>query len=100
MLPGGELSVTKGALQAGDEFAAKNSAQHFHGEEKAYRRRTQCLPSSERPTAWDHTVDMRVMQKILAPGMKAHSGSRSGRRDACVRRDLQQSGGTGADKRP
>jgi len=27
----GELSVTKGLLQAGDELAAKHSAQHFHG---------------------------------------------------------------------
>ena len=30
----GELSVPKGALQAGDELAPKHPAEHFHREEK------------------------------------------------------------------
>ena len=34
----GELSVTKGALQAGDELTAKHAAEHFHGEEKSVAR--------------------------------------------------------------
>jgi hypothetical protein len=31
----GELSITKGALQAGDELAAKHPTEHFHREEES-----------------------------------------------------------------
>ena len=49
-------------------------------------------------TAWDHAVDMRMMQKILAPGMKHTQEADLGAEMLCVRRDLQQSGGTGAEQ--
>ena len=66
----GELSVTKDALQPGDELAAKHSAQHFHREEKSVPEANPVFAVERETTAWDHAVDMRMMQKILAPGSK------------------------------
>jgi hypothetical protein len=94
----GELSVTKGALQAGDELAAKHSAQHFHGEEESIPEANPVFAVERETTAWDHAVDMRMMQKILAPGMKHTQEADLGAEMLCVRRDLQQSGGTGAEQ--
>jgi hypothetical protein len=92
----GELSVTKGALQAGDELAAKHSAQHFHWEEKSIPEANPVFAVERETTAWDYAMDMRMMQKILAPGMKHTQEADLGAEMLCVRRDLQQSGGTGA----
>ncbi len=64
----GELSVTKGALQAGDELAAQHTAEHFHREEKSVARADPVLAVKRETPDGDHAVDMRVMQKILAPG--------------------------------
>jgi len=94
----GEFSVPKGALQAGDELAAKHSAQHFHWEEKSMPEANPVSAIERETTAWDHAVDMRMMQKILAPSMKHIQEADLGAEMLCVRRDLQQSGGTGAEQ--
>ena len=49
-------------------------------------------------TAWDHAVDMRMMQKVLAPGMKHTQEADLGAEMFCSSRDLQQRGGTGAEQ--
>jgi len=94
----GELFFPKGALQAGDELAAKHSAQHFHWEEKSIPEANPVSAVERETTAWDHAVDMRMMQKILAPSMKHSQEADLGAETLCVRRDLQQSGGTGAEQ--
>jgi hypothetical protein len=94
----GEFSVTKGALQAGDELAAKHSAQHFHREEKSVPEANPVFAVERETTAWDHAVDMRMMQKILAPGMKHTQEADLGAEMFCISRDLQQRGGTGAEQ--
>jgi hypothetical protein len=94
----GEFSVTKGALQAGDELAAKHSAQHFHREEKSVPEANPVFAVERETTDWDHAVDMRMMQKVLAPGMKHTQEADLGPEMFCVSRDLQQRGGTGAEQ--
>src|ERR1700730_10152150 len=95
---GGEFSVTKSALQAGDELAANHSAQHFHRGEKSVPEANPVFAVKREPTAWDHAVDMRMMQKVLAPGMQHTQEADLGAEMFCVRRDLQQRGGTGAEQ--
>jgi len=88
----GEFSVTKGALQAGDELAPKHSAQHFHWEEESVPEPNPVFAVERETTAWDHTVDMRMMQKVLAPGMKHTQEADLGAEMFCVSRDFQQRG--------
>jgi hypothetical protein len=94
----GKLFFPEGALQAGDELAAKQSAQHFHWEEKSIPQANPVSAVERETTAWDHAVDMRMMQKILAPSMKHTQEADLGAEMLCVRSDLQQSGGTGAEQ--
>ena len=98
MLPGKESSPSRKALQAGDELAAKHSAQHFHREEKRVPEANPVFAVERETTAWDHAVDMRMMQKVLAPGMKHTQEADLGAEMFCVSRDLQQRGGTGAEQ--
>ncbi len=94
----GELFLPEGALQAGDELSAKHSAQHFHREEKSISEANPVSAAERETTAWDHAVDMRMMQKILAPSMQHTQEADLGAEMLCVRRDLQQSGGTAAEQ--
>ena len=94
----GEFPVTKGTLQAGDELAAKHSAQHFHRKEKSVPEANPVLAVERETTDWDHAVDMRMMQKVLAPSMKHTQEADLGAEMFCVSRDLQQRGGTAAEQ--
>ena len=93
-----EFSVMKGALQAGDELAAKHSAQHFHREEKSVPEANPVLAVERETTDWDHAVDMWMMQKVLAPGMQHTQEADLGAEMFCVSRDLQQGGGAAAEQ--
>jgi len=45
----------------------RNLAQHFHGRKKAYRRRTQCLPSSESHRLGSrsgHADDAKILAQV------------------------------------
>jgi hypothetical protein len=94
----GEFSVTKGALQAGDELAAKHSAQHFHREEKSVPEANPVFAVERETTDWDHAVDMRMMQKVLAPGMQHTQEADLGAEMFYISRDFQQRGRTGAEQ--
>ena len=56
------------------------------------------MPSSRETTAWDYAMNVRMMQKVLAPGVEHTQEADLGAEMLCVRRDLQQSGGTGAEQ--
>ena len=49
-------------------------------------------------TDWDHAVDMRMMQKVLAPGMKHTQEADLGAKMFCVSRDFQQRGRTSVEQ--
>ncbi|MGA8100538.1 MAG: hypothetical protein WB869_00195 [Candidatus Acidiferrales bacterium] len=93
-----EFSVTKSALQAGDELAAKHSAQPFHREEEGVPEANPVFAVERETTDWDHAVDMWMMQKVLAPGMQHTQEADLGAEMFCVSRDFQQRGGTGAEQ--
>ncbi len=57
----GELSVTKGALQAGDELAPKHPAEHFHREEKGVAGADPVLAVERETPDRDQAVDMRMI---------------------------------------
>jgi hypothetical protein len=89
---------TKGALQAGDEPAAKYSAQDFNREEKRVARANPVLAVERETTDRDHAVDMRMMLKVLAPGVEHAQEADLRAEMLCVSRDREQSGGTGAEQ--
>lgn len=94
----GELFFPEGTLQAGDELPAKHSAQHFNREEKCVARVNPVLAVDRETTDRDHAVDMRMMLKILAPGVEHTQEANLRAEMLCVSRDREQSGGTGAEQ--
>jgi len=91
-LPGKESSPSRKArFRPAMNLPRNTRLSTFTGRKKAYRRRTSVCRRA-RATAWITQVDMRMMQKILAPGMKHTQEADLGAEMLCVRRDLQQSG--------
>src|SRR5258708_23886440 len=62
-----QFSVTEGALQAGDEFTAKDAAQYLYRQEEGIARVDPALVIGRQTARWDHAVDMRMDLKILPP---------------------------------
>src|SRR5580700_11216918 len=65
-----ECALLKGKFQAGDKFAAKDTAQYLHGQEERVARMDPALVVERQTTSRDHTMNVRMMQQILAPGME------------------------------
>jgi hypothetical protein len=66
----GEFTLMKGALQASHELAPKDTAQHLHGQEERVMRMDPTLVAQRQAPRRDHAVNVRVMLKILAPGVE------------------------------
>jgi hypothetical protein len=94
----GELLFPEDTLQAGDELPAKHSAQNFDREEKRVARANPVLAVERETTDRDHTVDMRMMLKVLAPGVEHTQEANLRAEMLCVSRDREQSGSTGAEQ--
>jgi hypothetical protein len=93
-----ESALTKRSLQAGDELTAKHAAQDAYRQEKRVARANPAPVVERQPAGWDHTMDVRVMQKILAPGMK-HTQEADLRAEMFrISSHLQQSRGAGAEQ--
>jgi len=60
-----EFAFAKGALQAGDELAAKDTAQHLHRQEERVARMDPALVVERQAARGDHAMNVRVMPSAL-----------------------------------
>ena len=60
-----ELALTKGALQASDKLAAKDTAEHFHRQEKGIAGMDPALVVWRQTTRGDHAVNVGMMASAL-----------------------------------
>src|ERR1039457_4497586 len=85
-------------LQAGDKFAAKDTARYLHGQEERVARMDPALVVERQTTSRDHTMNVRMMSQILAPGVE-HTQKADFRSEMFgVGGDLQQSRGAGTEQ--
>src|SRR5882762_3455288 len=60
----------KGLLQSVDEFSAEYLLEHFQGQEECGRATYPACAAGRQASRWNDTMDMRMKQEILAPGMQ------------------------------
>jgi hypothetical protein len=65
-----QLAVLESALQTSGELAAKHTAQYLNRKEERVARVNPVLAIARQTTGWNHTVNMRMMLEVLAPGME------------------------------
>ena len=65
-----ELALGEGATSEVDEFAPEDLAQHSHGKEEAGAAGDPLTAVGGQSTAGDHTVHVRMVQQVLAPGVE------------------------------
>src|SRR4029453_946992 len=63
-------AATKGPLQSGDKLPAKHTTQDLHREEERIARMDPLRPVGRESSDRDNTVDVRVVQQILSPGVE------------------------------
>jgi len=90
--------LTKGALQTGGELAAKDTAQYLYGQEEGVARMDPALVVERQTARGDHAMNVRVMLKILAPGVQYAQKADLRSEMFGIGRDLQQSRGGGAEQ--
>ena len=93
-----QIPIAECSLEPGYEFPAEHSAQDSDRKKEGIARMNPALVIWGQAAGRDHAVDMRVMQKVLAPGVKHTEET-----DLCaeMRRiggGLQQGGGAGAEQ--
>jgi hypothetical protein len=88
--------LTEGFLQTGHELAAKDPAQYLHRQEERITRVNPVLVIERQTTRGDHTMNVRMMQEVLAPGMEHTQEADLGAKMLGVAGHLQQSRGAGA----
>jgi len=99
MFPGKESSPSRKALFRPAMNLPRNTRlSTFTGRKKSVSEANPVFAVERETTDWDHAVDMRMMQKVLAPGMKHTQEADLGAEMFCVSRDLQQRGGAGAEQ--
>jgi hypothetical protein len=91
-----EFTLTEGFLQTGHELAAKDPAQYLHRQEERIARVDPMLVIERQTTRWDHTMNVRMVQEVLAPGMEHTQEADLRTEMPRVAGDLQQSRGAGA----
>lgn len=93
-----ELAFTEGGLQAGDELAAEDTAEHPDREEEGSARGDPTGVIRCETAGSDHAVDMGMMLQPLVPGMEDAEEADLGPKVSRVASDLQQRCGTGAEQ--
>jgi hypothetical protein len=66
-----EFPSLKGTLQAGDKFAAENTAQHLHRQEESVARMNPVLVIGRQTARRDHTVRLRATPEQLGDALGA-----------------------------
>ena len=93
-----ELAPSEGALEAGDELAAKHAAEDLHWQEEGIAWMDPALVVGRQTAGGDHAVDVRMMQEILPPGVEHAEKADVGAEMFGIGGDLQQRGGAGAEQ--
>ena len=88
--------LTECPLQAGDELAAKHTAQHFDWQKEGIARVDPLRMIIQQTAGWDDTLNVRVMLKILSPGVEHTQETNLCPKMLRIGSDLQQGGGAGA----
>jgi hypothetical protein len=65
-----ELTHLKSSLQSGDELTAEDATQYADGQEEGIAGMDPAGVIWRETSSWDQTMDMRMSQQILAPGMQ------------------------------
>jgi 16S rRNA C1402 (ribose-2'-O) methylase RsmI len=91
-----EFALAKGLFQTGHELATKDPAQYLHRQEERKARVNPVLVIERQTTRGDHTMNVRMVQEVLAPGMEHTQEADLGTEMPRVAGDLQQSRGAGA----
>jgi hypothetical protein len=65
-----EPAVLESALECGDEFAAKDTTEHFNGKKEVVAWRDPVRAIGRETTGRHHAMHMRVEFKFLTPGMQ------------------------------
>jgi hypothetical protein len=60
----------EGSLEPGDELAAKHAAEDLHWQEEGIAWMDPSLVVCRQTSGRDHTVDVRMMEEILPPGVE------------------------------
>ena len=93
-----ELVLPKELFESGGELAAKDAAECADGEEETVRRSNPSRATGSKATGRNNVVDVRMMLKVLSPGMQHAKKS-----DLCsqmlrVAGEFQERGGAGAEE--
>jgi hypothetical protein len=93
-----ELVLLKELAKPGRELAAKDAAECADGQEEAVRRIDPSGAIGSKPASWNDVMDVRMMLKVLSPGMEHSKES-----DLCsqmlrVTGEFQQCGGAGSEE--
>ena len=81
-----------------DELAAKYAAENFDRQEEAKRWMNPVLAVRRQATGRNHTVNVRMMEKILSPGVEHAKKTDVGSKVFWIGRNFQQSRSTGAEQ--
>ena len=85
-----EFSRAESGFQIGDEFGAEQTAEHLDRKEKLPAARNPVALVGRDPAARNDAVEMRMMMKVLSPGMQHRQKAYPGAEVLGVGGDLQQ----------
>ena len=94
-----QLLTTVETLEAGDELAAEDSAEHLQGEKKpVVARMHPAAVIGPEATRRDDAVDMRMGEQIRAPGVENAENTDLRAHVLRIRRDFQEGSGAGREQ--
>jgi hypothetical protein len=90
-----QFLLVKGTLQAVDELATKDAPEHLYRQEKGVARVNPAGVIWRQTSGRDHTMYVRVSEKVLPPGMQHAEEADFGPEVLRIRGDLDEGLGTG-----
>ena len=88
----------KGGLESGDKLAAKDTAEHFDGQEEGAARGDPAGVIRSEAAGGQHAVNMGMMLQSLVPGVEHAEEADLGSKVPGIASDLQQSCGAGVEQ--
>ncbi len=93
-----ELAFAERRLEAGEELAAEDTAEHLDRQEERTTRRYPAGMIRCEPAGGDHAVNMRMVLQALVPGVEHAEEADFRAQVSRIARDLEQRRGTGAEQ--
>src|SRR6516225_1176397 len=90
-----ECAGLKGGLESGNKLAAKDTAEHFDGQEEGSARGYPAGVIRNEAASGQHAVNMRMMLESLVPSVEHAEEADLGSQVPGIASDLQQSGSAG-----